>query len=128
MSLVHMIFLYFKAEFMEHPDAADTENYLLLKPVNCVPAVQVCSSLPVFSSIAFHIRIKKKYRDTPACQAFHIILPCLYHDIAPFDLDGQTLAISASIGTALYPEAGDDREQLFRHADAGMYAAKRRGS
>ena len=46
---------------------------------------------------------------------------------APFELDGRTLAISASIGTAIYPEQGDERGQLFRHADASMYAAKRRG-
>ncbi|MDT8387280.1 MAG: diguanylate cyclase [Thiogranum sp.] len=45
---------------------------------------------------------------------------------APFDLDGRTLTISASIGTAVYPEHGDDRDQVFRHADANMYAAKMR--
>jgi len=45
---------------------------------------------------------------------------------APFELDGRKLTISASIGTAVYPEHGDDRERLFRHADANMYAAKRR--
>jgi GGDEF domain-containing protein len=28
----------------------------------------------------------------------------------------------------VYPEQGDDREKLFRQADAGMYAAKRRGA
>ena len=47
---------------------------------------------------------------------------------APIDLDGRTLKISASIGVAVYPQHGQDREQMFRHADAGMYAAKRRGS
>jgi len=45
---------------------------------------------------------------------------------APYDLDGRTLTISASIGTAVYPEHGGDRDQLFRHADASMYAAKLR--
>lgn len=45
---------------------------------------------------------------------------------APFDLDGRTLTISASIGTAVYPEHGKDRDQVFRHADASMYAAKMR--
>lgn len=44
----------------------------------------------------------------------------------PFRLDGQRLEISASIGTALYPEQGRDRQQLTHHADAAMYAAKRR--
>lgn len=46
----------------------------------------------------------------------------------PFKLDGQTLTISASIGVAVYPKQGRDGEQLFRHADASMYAAKRRGN
>ena len=45
---------------------------------------------------------------------------------APFDLDGRTLTISASIGTAVYPEHGEDRDQVFRHADASMYTAKMR--
>lgn len=47
---------------------------------------------------------------------------------APVELDGRALAISASVGIAVYPEHGHDREQLFCHADASMYAAKRRGS
>ncbi len=47
---------------------------------------------------------------------------------APYDLDGTTLTITASIGTAVYPEHGDDRDQVFRRADASMYAAKMRES
>jgi len=45
----------------------------------------------------------------------------------PFSLGGQRLEldITVSIGTALYPEQGSDRQQLFRHADNDMYAAKR---
>lgn len=43
----------------------------------------------------------------------------------PFDLNGVTLKTSASIGVAMYPEDGRDRDQLIRHADAGMYKAKR---
>jgi len=42
----------------------------------------------------------------------------------PFDLDGHTVAVSASIGSALYPVHGENRDQLFRHADAAMYADK----
>lgn len=44
----------------------------------------------------------------------------------PFDLNGQTLSISASIGTAVYPKQGVGKEQLFHHADADMYAMKSR--
>lgn len=47
---------------------------------------------------------------------------------APFELDGQVLNVSASIGTAVCPEQGDRLEQLFRQADSDMYASKRRVS
>lgn len=36
--------------------------------------------------------------------------------------------VSASVGTAFYPEAGRTAEQILRHADERMYAAKRNGS
>ncbi|SDF82848.1 PAS domain S-box-containing protein/diguanylate cyclase (GGDEF) domain-containing protein [Onishia taeanensis] len=45
----------------------------------------------------------------------------------PFRLGGRRLEVemTVSIGTALYPEQGSDRQQLFRHADNAMYAIKR---
>jgi len=43
----------------------------------------------------------------------------------PFEVDGHTLTVSASIGTAVYPEHGDDQDQLMRHADTDMYSMKR---
>ena len=46
---------------------------------------------------------------------------------APFDIQGHRLAISASIGAAVYPDDGEDIDRLFRRADADMYAAKRCG-
>jgi diguanylate cyclase (GGDEF)-like protein/PAS domain S-box-containing protein len=45
----------------------------------------------------------------------------------PFVLDGQTVAISASIGIALYPHDANDAAQLLRHADQAMYAVKHGG-
>ncbi|MFI4939668.1 MAG: diguanylate cyclase domain-containing protein [Burkholderiales bacterium] len=45
----------------------------------------------------------------------------------PFELDGHTVHISASIGVAVYPEQGDDEEQLLRNADNAMYQAKENG-
>lgn len=42
----------------------------------------------------------------------------------PFNLNGQTLSISASIGTAVYPKQGIEKEQLLHNADADMYAMK----
>jgi diguanylate cyclase (GGDEF)-like protein/PAS domain S-box-containing protein len=45
----------------------------------------------------------------------------------PFEVGGQVLRISSSIGIATYPEHGDDGKQLIRHADEAMYAAKKIG-
>ncbi|MDO9199306.1 GGDEF domain-containing protein [Rhodoferax sp.] len=42
----------------------------------------------------------------------------------PFDLDGGSLVISASIGVAVYPEHGSDELTLSKSADAAMYLAK----
>jgi diguanylate cyclase (GGDEF)-like protein len=42
---------------------------------------------------------------------------------APVDLDGQQIAVSASIGIAEFPAHGVEPETLLRHADAAMHAA-----
>jgi len=41
--------------------------------------------------------------------------------------DYHSLRVSASIGIALSPENGDERELLLRHAEAALYAAKAAG-
>ncbi|WP_374564783.1 diguanylate cyclase domain-containing protein [Ideonella sp.] len=46
----------------------------------------------------------------------------------PFELAGQRLQISASIGVAVYPADGADGDALARAADEAMYRAKRQGS
>lgn len=45
----------------------------------------------------------------------------------PFELAGQVLGISASIGIALYPEHGNDEIELAKQADLAMYRAKALG-
>ena len=45
----------------------------------------------------------------------------------PYLLDGHTVHSSSSIGIALFPEHGEDIEQLTRHADLAMYHAKEGG-
>jgi diguanylate cyclase (GGDEF)-like protein/PAS domain S-box-containing protein len=44
-----------------------------------------------------------------------------------FSLDGQELAVSASIGVSVYPRDGETPDSLIRNADAAMYLAKERG-
>ncbi len=43
----------------------------------------------------------------------------------PFEIDGREVGISASVGMAIYPRDGLDRETLLRAADTTMYARKR---
>lgn len=45
----------------------------------------------------------------------------------PFELGERRLQISSSIGVAVYPEHGDEKKQLMRHADGTMYGAKKLG-
>jgi diguanylate cyclase (GGDEF)-like protein len=40
------------------------------------------------------------------------------------DVDGEQFKVKASIGIALYPEDGRTPQELLKHADAAMYAAK----
>lgn len=42
----------------------------------------------------------------------------------PFEVLNHTLHISASVGIAVFPLDGDDRETLVRNADTAMYRAK----
>ena len=43
---------------------------------------------------------------------------------SPFNINGHYLNIRSSIGIALYPEHGDNEQQLLKHADNAMYLAK----
>lgn len=45
----------------------------------------------------------------------------------PFELNGNSLYVSASIGIALYPTDAENYEDLLRYADQAMYAAKNKG-
>lgn len=42
----------------------------------------------------------------------------------PFDLNGDHIRISSSIGAAIFPKDGLDGETLLRNADSAMYSAK----
>ena len=45
----------------------------------------------------------------------------------PFQIDGNDLYISVSIGVAIYLEHGDDPAALLKHAEIAMYSAKEQG-
>ena len=46
---------------------------------------------------------------------------------APYTVDGQTLHIGASIGSAIYPKDGGSASSLLRKADLALYRAKGSG-
>ncbi|HEY9853034.1 MAG TPA: CHASE2 domain-containing protein [Leptolyngbyaceae cyanobacterium] len=45
----------------------------------------------------------------------------------PFELNGQIIAITLSIGISVFPRNGNDIETLIKNADAAMYRAKQQG-
>ena len=45
----------------------------------------------------------------------------------PFDLNGNMVTVSASIGLAIYPKDAMDSKELLQNADMAMYEAKRQG-
>ena len=45
----------------------------------------------------------------------------------PLEIEGVTLSVAPSIGISVYPEDGADPEQLLKHADIALHAAKDRG-
>ena len=45
----------------------------------------------------------------------------------PFFLDEHEAFVTVSIGVSVFPDDGEDAEELMRHADAGMYVAKEDG-
>ncbi|QCU89957.1 EAL domain-containing protein [Thiomicrorhabdus sediminis] len=46
---------------------------------------------------------------------------------SPFELSGNEIRITASVGIAFYPDDGADSSQLMKNADAAMYRAKDAG-
>ncbi|GEO80493.1 GGDEF domain-containing protein [Pararhodospirillum oryzae] len=48
-----------------------------------------------------------------------------FHD--PLEIDGRAHRVSISVGTARFPDHGDQADTLLRSADMAMYQEKRRG-
>jgi len=45
----------------------------------------------------------------------------------PFRFQGNNLRVTTSVGVAIYPDHGDNSEDLVAHADTAMYQAKKMG-
>lgn len=47
--------------------------------------------------------------------------------VPAFELDGNSLSVTPSIGIAIHPENGEDIDTLIKNADTAMYCSKRMG-
>jgi diguanylate cyclase (GGDEF)-like protein/PAS domain S-box-containing protein len=57
-------------------------------------------------------------------QAVRLASRVMHSFIEPFDLQGQEVFITASMGIAVFPEDGQEMEDLLRNADTAMYYSK----
>ena len=64
---------------------------------------------------------------TDIAGAAHLATKLMALANAPFQVDGQELTVTPSMGIAMFPTDGDDFETLCKCADAAMYRAKRDG-
>ncbi|WP_343625060.1 putative bifunctional diguanylate cyclase/phosphodiesterase [Roseateles puraquae] len=64
---------------------------------------------------------------TDIAGAAHLATKLMTLASAPFQVDGQELMVTPSMGIAMFPTDGDDFEALCKCADAAMYRAKRDG-
>ncbi|TKI57074.1 EAL domain-containing protein [Brevibacillus antibioticus] len=51
----------------------------------------------------------------------------MYQLQRPFELAGHVFTVSCSVGIALYPQDGDNPEDLLKRADTALYTVKSRG-
>ena len=64
---------------------------------------------------------------TDIAGAAHLASKLMALASAPFQVDGQELTVTPSMGIAMFPTDGDDFDTLCKCADAAMYRAKRDG-
>lgn len=51
----------------------------------------------------------------------------LYVMLEPFEWEGIRVSVTPSVGISLYPDDGDELDELVRYADSAMYKAKEQG-
>ncbi len=66
--------------------------------------------------------------ETGAQGAAHVAQNILERAVGPYDIAGNQLSITSSIGISLYPHDGADVETLIKNADTAMYHAKDNGA
>lgn len=64
-------------------------------------------------------------RETRSPEDAEVVLGYVKEKLArPIEINGQAIAVSASVGAATFPENGNDLKHLSDHADAAMYRDK----
>ena len=64
----------------------------------------------------------------PDTDAIGAVAQDLLEQIAtPMELEGRSLSLSCSIGVAVYPEDGDNHDDMLKKANKAMYSAKEAG-
>ena len=100
---------------------------LLLQEVarRLVAETRKCDTVARWGGDEFVLLMTEKKDESFTMAASERILERLCGE--PFELEGNEIFVSASIGIALFPEDGATPEALLQHADAAMYEAKKSG-
>ncbi|MCX7973202.1 MAG: diguanylate cyclase [Candidatus Aminicenantes bacterium] len=99
---------------------------LLLKEVGkrLQGAIRSSDTVARFGGDEFVLLMPEINNPTDAAQIAKRILETIS---LPFEINGIPLLITVSIGIAIFPEDGEDRETLITKADLALYAAKDKG-
>lgn len=99
---------------------------LLLKEVGkrLQAAIRSSDTVARFGGDEFVLLLPEIHTSSDAAQIAKRILEAIS---SPFEINGLPLFITVSIGIAIFPEDGDDRDSLITNADLALYAAKDRG-
>jgi diguanylate cyclase (GGDEF)-like protein/PAS domain S-box-containing protein len=81
-------------------------------------------TLSRFGGDEFTLLLPNIKNETTALQVAEKMLESIK---TPFDIAGHEIYIGASIGIAVYPDAGEDIEALIKNADIAMYRIKSSG-
>lgn len=99
---------------------------LLLKEVGkrLQAAIRSSDTVARFGGDEFVLLLPEIHTSSDAAQIAKRLLEAIS---SPFEINGLPLFITVSIGIAIFPEDGDDRDSLITNADLALYAAKDRG-
>jgi diguanylate cyclase (GGDEF)-like protein/PAS domain S-box-containing protein len=87
-------------------------------------AVRSGDTLARFSADEFAVALSNLARADDASVVAHKVLDALGR---PFEIDGQEVYVSASLGVAVYPDDGASGDVLIKNADAAMHRVKEHG-